>query len=136
MYTYNPKQVKIALGSHSVSGYADDSYITIDPHGDGTAVKVGCDGEINRAISVDNCYTIKLALLQKTESNAYLQNMYDKDVSDGEGTFAITIKDIMGEEIFSSSTCWVSKPASWGRGKDTTNREWELVAADGTFEIG
>ena len=32
--TYNPKKVIIALGSHVVSGYADDSFITIESSGD------------------------------------------------------------------------------------------------------
>lgn len=44
--TYNPKEVTIALGNHIVAGYADDSFITIDPNGDGVTKKVGCDGEI------------------------------------------------------------------------------------------
>ena len=33
--TYNCKEVTIALGSHLVTGYADDSFISIDPKGDG-----------------------------------------------------------------------------------------------------
>ena len=45
--TYNPKEVTIALGNHIVVGYADDSFITIDPNGDGVTKKVGCDGEID-----------------------------------------------------------------------------------------
>ena len=48
--TYNPKEVTIALGNHIVVGYADDSFITIDPNGDGVTKKVGCDGEIVRSI--------------------------------------------------------------------------------------
>ena len=38
--TYNPKEVTIALGNHIVAGYADDSFITIDPNGDGVTKKV------------------------------------------------------------------------------------------------
>ena len=49
--TYNPKKVIIALGSHVVSGYADDSFITIESSGDGTTMKVGCDGSVNRSVS-------------------------------------------------------------------------------------
>ena len=52
--TYNPKEVTIALGNHIVAGYADDSFITIDPNGDGVTKKVGCDGEIVRSISPDD----------------------------------------------------------------------------------
>ena len=42
--TYDPKKVLIAIGSHSVSGYADDSYVSVEPSGDGTTKKTGCDG--------------------------------------------------------------------------------------------
>ena len=40
--TYNPKEVVVACGTHIVSGYADDSFISIEPNGDGITKKVGC----------------------------------------------------------------------------------------------
>ena len=39
--TYNPKEVTAAFGSHIVSGYADDSFITIDPNADGSWNEAG-----------------------------------------------------------------------------------------------
>ena len=133
-YTYNPKQCIIALGNHVVSGYADDSFIKIDPDGDDVTKKTGCDGEVNRAISVDDGYNITLALLQNSPTNAFLEAMRKKDKEDGTGHFPILIKDLMGKEKFSSDFCWVSKMATWGRGKDTTNREWTLSVAQAKFE--
>ena len=35
MRTYNSKKVTIACGSHIVTGYAEDSFVTIDETGDG-----------------------------------------------------------------------------------------------------
>ena len=29
--TYNPSMVKMALGSHAVTGYAEDSFIVVEP---------------------------------------------------------------------------------------------------------
>ena len=134
VYTYNPKQVKIALGNHIVTGVADDSFVTVEPNGDGTTIKVGCYGEVNRAISVNNAYNVKLALLQNSPTAKWLRDRYKQDQTDGTGDFPIMIKDIMGEEKFSGDMAWVSKPASWGRGKDSTNREWELTVAEGKME--
>ncbi len=134
VYTYNPKQVVMGLGNHIVSAYADDSFITVEPNGDGTQLKVGCDGEVNRAISVNKAYNIKVSLLQNSPTNKYLEAMYKKDQEDGTGYFPVIIKDLMGNEKFSADYVWVTKPASWGRGKDTTNREWDLVAAEGKME--
>lgn len=136
VYTYNPKQVKIALGNHIVTGFAEDSFVTVDPHSDGTQVKVGCDGEVVRAISVDECYTVKLSLLQDSPTNTFLESMKKRDQESGDGYFSIIIKDIMGNEKFTADQCWVPKSASWGRGKDSTNREWELTSANGKLESG
>ena len=48
--TYNPKEVIVTCGTHIVTGYADDSFISIEPNGDGITKKTGCDGEIARSI--------------------------------------------------------------------------------------
>ena len=132
--TYNPKKVTCALGRHIASGFADDSFINIEPAGDGTSYVVGADGEIARSIDPSKVYTIKLALLQASKTNAYLQKMYDKDKSDGSGTFPVNITDILGNEKFTGAVAWVTKPAAWGRGKAQTNREWEIAVGEGEFK--
>ena len=124
--TYNPKDVTIALGSHIVTGYADDSFITIDKNGDGITKKVGCDGEIVRSISPDQSYIVKLVVLQTSSTNSFLQARHDEDIRTGDGMFPILIKDLMGGMVFSSESAWTAKPASRGFGKESSNREWEI----------
>ena len=131
VYTYNPKQVKVSLGNHIVTAYADDTFVNIEPNGDGTQLKVGCDGEVNRAISVNRAYTITLTLLQNSPTNKFLETKYAQDQDEGNGNFPVLIKDVMGNDKFAGDYGWVTKPAAWGRGSDTTNREWEIVVADG-----
>lgn len=131
--TYNPKKVTCSLGRHIVSGFADDSFISVEPAGDGTAHVVGADGEIVRSIDPSMVYTLKLSLLQTSKTNAYLQKMYDKDKKDGSGTFPVNINDILGKEKFVGAVAWVTKPSAWGRGKAQTNREWEIVVGEGEF---
>ena len=132
--SYNPKKVTCALGKHIASGFADDSFITIEPAGDGTSYVVGADGEIARSIDPSSVYTVKLSLLQASSTSSYLQKMYDKDKSDGTGTFSVNIADLLGDEKFTGSVAWVTKPASWGRGKQQSNREWEIVVGEGQFK--
>ena len=43
--TYDPKKVLIAVGSHSVSGYADDSYVSVEPSGVGPEAREPCPGQ-------------------------------------------------------------------------------------------
>lgn len=132
--TYNPKKVTVSLGVHIVSGFADDSFVSIESAGDGTSYVVGADGEIARSIDPSKVFTVKLSLLQNSATNAYLQKMYDKDQQDGSGVFSMNINDILGEEKFVGSVAWVTKPAAWARGKAQGNREWELVVGEGEFK--
>lgn len=132
--TYNPKKVTCALGRHIASGFADDSFINIEPAGDGTSYVVGADGEIVRSVDPSTVYTIKLTLLQTSATNKYLQTMYDKDKKDGSGTFNVNIADLLGNEKFTGAIAWVTKPAAWGRGKAQGNREWEIVVGEGDFK--
>lgn len=132
--TYNPRKVTCSLGSHIVSGYADDSFISVEQAGDGTSYVVGADGEIVRSIDPSKVFTIKLSLLQASATNAFLQKKYDKDKSDGTGTFSVNINDLIGAEKFTGAVAWVSKQASWSRGKSQGNREWEIVVGEGEFK--
>ena len=132
--TYNPKEVIVAVGSHIVTGFADDSFISIEANGDGITKKVGCDGEVARAISPDDTYKVKLSLLQTSSSNSYFQNKFQQDRVTGDGLFPILIKDLKGGMVFSADAAWVTKPATRGYGKDTNNREWDLETGSATLE--
>ena len=132
--TYNPKEVTCALGNHIMSGFADDSFIAIEPAGDGTSYVVGADGEIARSIDPSKLCTIKISLLQASRSNSFLERKYRQDQKNGQGTFSVTINDILGAEKFVGAIGWVTKPAAWNRGKTQQNREWEIVVAEGDFK--
>lgn len=129
--TYNPKEVLITLGTHIVSGIADDSFVTIDPNGDGVTKKVGCDGEIVRSLSPDDTYIVKISLLQTSDTNRFLQEQHIRDRKDGSGMFPILIKDLKGGLVFSADEAWTIKPASRGYGKEAGNREWEIHTGSG-----
>lgn len=131
--TYNPKEITIAVGSHIVTGIADDSFVSIEPNGDGITKKVGCDGEIVRAVSPDNTYKVKIVLLQTSDSNAFFSRMVDLDIETGEGMFPVLIKDLKGGQVFSTESAWVTKKAAFARGKADNNREWEIDTGNATL---
>ena len=106
--TYNPKKVTCALGRHIVTGYSEDSFITIEADGDGTAYVVGGDGEVVRSIDPSDVYKIKLSVQQTSPTNTFLQKMHDKDKKDGSGTFSVNICDILGNEKFAAAVAWVT----------------------------
>jgi len=131
--TYNPKKVTCALGRHIASGFAEDSFITVEYTGDGTSYSAGCDGEIVRSIDPTSIYTVKIVVQQTSDTNSYLQKMYDKDQKYGTGTFSVNINDLLGNEKFTGEVAWITKPASFVRGKTNNDREWEIVVGNGIF---
>lgn len=131
--TYNPKEVTMALGSHIVSGYGDDTFVTIEANGDGITKRVGCDGEIARSISPDDTFVIKLTVLQTSQSNTFLQESFNHDQKTGEGMFPVLIKDLRGGMVFSSDAGWVVKPTSRQFSKESQNREWEIHTGAGVL---
>lgn len=131
--TYDPKKVIVILGSHTVTGFADDSFVSVEPKGDGITAKNGCDGEVARAINPDRSFTIKVSLLQTSKSNSYLQGMHNKDLSTGDGTFPVLVKDLRGGMVFSADVGWITKAPPRAFGKDTNNREWTIETGPGTL---
>ena len=131
--TYNPKKVTVALGNHMVRGYAEDSFITVEPVGEGVTSQSGADGEVVRSVDPDSRFTVKIVVQQTSSTNAFLMEMRKKDKKDGSGVFPLNIKDIMGGEAFSAEHAWVKNDSSWARGKAVTDREWELECV-GDFE--
>ena len=124
--TYNSRQVYIAVGGEAVTGLADDTFVSIEQKGEGVISKSGCDGEVARAIDPNEQYVIRFTLLQTSDYNAYLQNLYLKDLREGTGLFSLEIRDMRGAFIFHATDAWVSKQPSRVFGKDTTNKEWMI----------
>ncbi len=134
--TYNSRQVTIVCGSHIVSGLADDSFVEIDPVGDGVSARAGCDGEVARAVDPNEMYAIKLSLLQTSESNAWFQSQFNADKDNGDGVFPIEIDDLKGNFQFQAESAWIVKTPARGYGKDTNNREWQIQTGPATLSEG
>lgn len=132
--TYNPKEINIAFGSHIVTGYAEDSFVTLSPAGDGTTKKVGADGEVTRSISPDRTFSVKVTVDQMSESNSYFQEMYNRDQQTGDAIEPLMVQDMKGGMLFSADEAWIPKPSTRGFGKAAGTREWEIHTGPATLD--
>lgn len=128
--TYRAEDIITTVGSHLVTGYADDSFLTIDAMEDAVTHKVGCQGEVVRSIIPNKAVTVKLVLLYNSRSQKYLSEMLKRDKKDGTGIFPMEVKDLSGGIILSASQCWVTKAPSKSYGKEAQNGEYTIVCAD------
>ena len=133
MNTYNPKKVTIALGNHIVTGYADDSFVAIEPSTEGVTKKVGCDGEIVRSISPDESYQVRIVLLPYSPTLKWLNTRYTMDINNGNGDFSITVKDVLGSTVFTAESAWITKLPAVAYGKENANREVTIDCGIGKF---
>ena len=124
--TYSAFDVIITIGGATVTGVADDSFISIEPKGDGITSRTGCDGEVVRAIDPNRQYRVSLVLLQTSEWNSILQQHFNRDRTFGDGTFEMQVKDSGGKTLLYAKTAWVLNTPAVVRGKDATNYEWAI----------
>ena len=132
--TYIPKEINIAFGSHIVTGYAEDSFVSIEPSGDGTTKKVGADGEVTRSISPDRTFSVKVTVDQMSESNSYFQEMYNRDQQTGDAIEPLMVQDMKGGMLISADEAWIPKPSTRGFGKAAGTREWEIHTGPATLD--
>lgn len=135
LQTYSPDRIKVVVGGASITGFADGTFVEIEPLTDGVASVAGADGEVARAMSLDPRHTITITLLQTSRSNTVLSAIADADrVSGGGGAVPISITDLRGQTMF-AGTGWVVKKATATFAKEIEGREWQLEAA-GAFVSG
>ena len=124
--TYDPKRVQVIFGARQLSGFADDSIISIAPHGEGMQLYVGADGEVGRSIDPDHTFEVTISLATTSKSNTYLSNVYNADRAGGNGMLPLMIKDLSGDTLFFAEQAWVSNFPEAGRGRTIDTQEWVI----------
>lgn len=137
---YDPTAVSIALGapgsSHTISGLADGTFVSIDRNNQAWTVVSGAGGEHARSKSSDRSGTITLTLMQTSISNDYLSQMMTDDETSNSGKRTLNIIDANGDTVVICSEIWVQQAPTIEYGKDLGDREWTLEAGDIDIIVG
>lgn len=137
MKTYSPDKVKIVVGPHAVSGYADGTFISVEQISDGVTSESGADGEVARAMSTDKRMRITLTLQQVSASNAVLSAMYDADqLSGGDYPFPFGLNDLRGKSLVAAGSAWIVKKPTSEFGKELSPREWVIETDKAAYTVG
>jgi hypothetical protein len=123
--TYSPEDVTLACGGFLLSGFADGTFVKVEPEDDRFKKLVGADGEVTRTKSANRSGTITVTLLQTSNSNAVLSNLARIDDLTGYGSFDVLCKDNLGNVAF-AATGWIRKVPGPEYGKEQSNREWTI----------
>ncbi len=133
---FDPKQVKVIVGTHSVSGYAEGTFIECRRNEDSFNLNVGSDGQGIRIKSSNKSGQMELTLQQSSNSNQILSALALTDELTGGGTFPLTVEDLSGTSLFFAETAWIMKPADSAFGNEDNNRVWIFETDNIVMNVG
>lgn len=102
--TYSPKDVKLDIGGYIVVGWED---ITVSRTSAGFTPVMGIRGKHTRVNSLDTSASIIINLNQTSPSNDVLSSIHSQDLQSGSGRIALTLKDLSGRTLISSSEAYI-----------------------------
>ena len=124
--TYDPRKILVIFGVQAISGFAEDSLVTINPHGEGMQLYSGADGEVARSIDPDHTFEVTLHLSSTSKSNTYLSNVYNADRITGQFIMPLLIKDLGGDTLFSVDKAWVANFPEAARNRTIETQDWVI----------
>jgi len=141
MATYDPKKVKVILthgagGFIELTGYADDTFVEIEPEGDSFERVTGADGTVAWVNKQMWCYDITFTLLQTSNSNAELTLLHNADKLSNNGLFAIKVQDTRGNSLFQAASGRITREPTVSWSRDIETREWQIKSEGALNAIG
>jgi hypothetical protein len=136
--TYDPKKIILIFGAKELSGFADGTFIDVEPLGDGITSVCGADGEVARSMDPDTRAKVTITLLSTSQSNDYLSALYILDKQSGAGMFPFLIKDLLGKTVVSSQYSWITQFPKMTNGMkvEDGHREWVIETGGCEWFIG
>ncbi len=133
---YDPKKVVVTFCGVPITGYANGSFIKIEPAEDGFKKHVGADGEVSRSKVNDETCNVTLTLSQTSKSNGTLSGQYQLDRKSGKGKGPLLIKDLLGATVLFAKVAWIRKQASVDFGDEINSKEWLFDTGKASFVNG
>lgn len=140
--TLSPTDVTVVISqkgfTHIVSGYSEDSNITVERGSDSYEKYVGIDNKTSRVYKSDKSGMITLSLAQTSVSNDVLDLLQRNDAAarNSSGLFSVIVKDGSGRSVYSALEAWIGKVPNSAFGSSMQMREWVIQAAEMTSIIG
>lgn len=124
--TYNPFLVNFSFTGIPITGFAPDTFITVERNEDAFTLVVGAGGEAARSQSRNRSGTVTLTLLATSQSNDVLSAIANADEQTGIGVGTAFVKEINGTTLVSAQSAWIKKMPNVERGAEVSNVEWVL----------
>lgn len=130
--TYRPNQVFATIiyngQAHTISGYSEDSMITIARNVETFSLYTGADDTNTRVHNANTAGTITLSLQQTSFSNDFLNQIHQIDTENLNALFSISIVDRSGRSVYFSEEAYIGVPPESGFANSMQTRDWVIHA--------
>lgn len=127
MAQYDPTKVITVVDGHVLTGFGEDTMVTITRAEDKRTVHIGTQGEATFVKSANDVADVTFTLAANSPSNEKLMELYRQDA-----TFSFVTQDFnySGDVSSFGSECVVRNIPDNEKGSDLNEREWTLIVAD------
>lgn len=140
--TFSPDALSVIISTeninHEVNGFAEGTFISIEPQTDRFTAVYGARGESYRAHDPVKAFNVTLTLSQTSHSNDVMTYLLQNDRETLDGTFTITIKDSSGTTLYTERCAYIgTEPSqSFSGGGSIEDREWMVHMPSPDYVIG
>jgi len=134
--TYDPALVSVVFGPKILTGFAQDSIVTVERLNDTWTDQVGARGYVSRARNADRRGTITVVFDQTSQSNDDLSAIMLQDELNSTGVYPILVRDASGTSVASGASAWLTRPATIEMGNGILGRQWVFRVAVLAMAVG
>lgn len=135
--TYDPAKVVVTFGGVPISGFADETFVSIKrSNGGAFAKKRGADGKVERINKGSYDFTVGITLQQTSSSNLTFDAAMKADMLSNSGKAPLSVTDLNGVTMLTAPEAWVNEDPSVDLGSDTSSRKWVIETGPAPLTIG
>jgi hypothetical protein len=126
---YAPDDVAMVVGTQSVIGLKEGTFVEVDRAVDVSSLDIGSDGEATMVISPNQSGSFKFTLQQSSPLNDYFTTLFTalQQKNTSVGVVPITLNDKNGTTIASCTQGFVQKVAKITFADKAEGREWTFL---------
>lgn len=124
---YNPKDVSLVVSVFTVTGFAEDGHIKVEPvTKDKFTSQVGVNGETSWSENNDARHKITIVLMQNSPTNLKMELLSKSSIR-----FPVLLKNVSdGAYVGGGTDCRIMERTTREFGKDQKNRTWVIGVND------
>lgn len=124
LYTYDPGDVEVIVGTVACFGYASGAMVRVEPNSDRANPYRGTQGEQSRAIVRDQSGRITVRLAATSPANDLLDAQSKVDFATASGEVFILVRDLSGRGLHEGEDAYLVREPSRDYSDEVGELEW------------